>query len=125
MNAESVALSPQPSDSRNITLKWMTLLAVHFRADLTEAEMRIYCDSLAHEDPERLEVAFQRSLHECEFLPKLKEILERMPYRPSPVKTDAVPASQHYEPIDEGHHLHVWITSEGQRYVRVERKKAG
>ena len=123
MNGESSTHLTLSRESRSVTKKWLALIAAHFRVELSEPEVQIFCDSLAREDPERLEKAFQRCLHECEYFPKLKDIHERMPYRAVAVKTDSVPSGQHYEPIDDDHHLHVWITADGGRYVRIERKK--
>jgi hypothetical protein len=62
----------------------------------------------------------QRSLIECDFMPRLKDIRERLPEKKTHPKDSFVPVSEHYEPFAEGYRLHVWLDGEGNRRVKVE-----
>lgn len=124
MTKESAELSKRPSESWNLALKWVTLLAAHFRIEMSEPEIRIYCDSLESRDPGCLSKAMQRCLNECEFMPKLKDINDRMPEpKKKVVWGDFVPVSDHFEPYTDTHQSHVWVDKDGYRRVRIEAKK--
>jgi len=79
MSSEFLGPSNPLNESCRVTLKWLALLAIHFRVELSDLEMQIYCGALEKCDPQALEISFQKCLHECEFLPKLKDIHDRMP----------------------------------------------
>lgn len=91
---------------------------------MSEPEFRIYCDSLESRDPKCLSIAMQRCLNECEFMPKLKDINDRMPEPRKAVKDSFIPVSDHFEPYfeDPNYHVHVWVNAEGNRRVKLERK---
>lgn len=121
MSKESSALSKQPKESWNLVRQWTVLLAAHFRVELTEPEIRIYCDSLQNENADCLKKAMIRCLNECSFMPKLKDIRDRLPSPERKVEQgDFVPVSDHFEPYTETHRTHVWLDADGYRRVRIE-----
>lgn len=90
---------------------------------MSEPELRIYCDSLESKDPICVAKAMQQCLNECEFMPKLKDIHDRMPEPRKPVAVNGfVPVSDHFEPENDEYHWHVWVNAAGQRRVKLERK---
>jgi len=93
----SQAISMQPGASSNDTEKqitgWLILCATHFRVDLNDAEIAIYQHALRGIEPGRLDTAFQRCLRECEFMPKLVDVCNRLPEAQEP--------PQHTAPIEE------------------------
>jgi hypothetical protein len=78
MNNESIARSRPRETSWNVVLKWMAVLAAHFRVELSEPELKIYCASLQRYEPEKIERAMQRCLEECQFIPKIHDIKTRL-----------------------------------------------
>ena len=121
MTNESTALSKQPSESWNLVAKWVTLLGAHFRVELSEQEIRIYCESLQNENPDCLKRSMMRCLNECEFMPKLKMIRDRLP-EPEKKLTwgEFVPVSETFEPFSATHHSHVFTDEHGYRRIRIE-----
>lgn len=92
---------------------------------MSEPEIRIYCESLASKEPERVEKAMKRCLEECEFMPKLRNILERMPEQVHYYSgAEFIPVSEHLEDNGDGTITHVFTSAEGYRRVRIERKKS-
>lgn len=90
---------------------------------MSEPEIRIYCESLGNEDKKCITKAMQRCLNECEFMPKLKEIRERMPEPEKPVTWgEFIPISEHFEEYSDTHLTHVWVSKEGYRRIRIEAK---
>lgn len=122
MTEGSAVLSRQPSESWNLVAKWVSLLAAHFRVELSETEIKIYCESLQNENADCLKRSMMRCLNECEFMPKLKDIRDRLPEPKKYFADDFVPVSDHFEPCDENHRWHVWIDKDGNRRIKVERK---
>jgi hypothetical protein len=88
--------------------------------ELSEPEIWIYCDSLVNFDADRLNKAMQRCLNECDFMPKLKDIQDRMPEKRAYTKDTFIPVSDHFEPYTETDRLHVWLDANGNRRVKVE-----
>ena len=123
--SESPELSTPQDKSWNLVVKWVAVFAAHFRAEMSEPEIRIYCESLQNKDPDRLEKAFRRCLEECEFMPKLKDILVRLPE-----KTHYFESSDEFLPVSEevvdngdGTCTRIFTDTRGYRRVRIERKK--
>jgi hypothetical protein len=121
INVSAEPLKPR-AESWDLVTKWIVLLAAHFRVEMSEAEIRIYCVSLESKDAECLSKAMQRCLSECEFMPKLKDIHDRMPEPNKYVKDDFVPISESFEPNPENpnYHYHVWTDANGNRRVKIE-----
>lgn len=57
----------------------LTRCALHFRQELTEVDLEIYLNGLRPFEAYRIRAALERCFLECEFMPKLKDILDRMP----------------------------------------------
>lgn len=53
--------------------------ALHFRIELTDADLEIFKHALRNTDALRIEAAFDRCLNECEFMPKLADVWAKMP----------------------------------------------
>lgn len=87
------AISRPPSDSLSDTEKvisgWVILCAQHFRVEVNEADIAIYVHALRGTEPDRLDTAFQRCLKECEFMPKLVDVCNRLPEAQEPQKLRA------------------------------------
>ncbi len=63
----------------------------------------------------------QRCLNECEFMPKLKDVHDRMPAQVKPVSWgEFVPVSEHFEPDTDSTRAHVWVDKDGYRRVKIE-----
>src|SRR4029077_11210121 len=118
INASSELSKPQ-NESWELVVQWVSLLALHFRAEISEPEIRIYCESLASKDRESLSVAMRRCMEECEFMPKLKHVLDRLPEKRSYyVSPDFVAVKDYYEPDTENTRCHVWEDKDGYRRVK-------
>jgi len=122
---ESQPSSPSNSGSEEAILKWVTLLDVHFKRKeaLSLPEKKIYISALRKFSVERLDPAFQRCMHECQFMPKIAEIESRMPEEyhgtaPTNIGADFVPVKDWYEPHLETHNLRVWIDRYGRKKVQ-------
>ena len=119
----SLELSKPQNDCWNLVVKWVALLAAHFRVELSEPEIRIYCDSLASKDKDCLNKAMQRCLNECEFMPRLKDINDRLPEPKKAVTWGFFkPVRDFFEPLDDTHRVHGWEDEDGYRRVRIEAK---
>lgn len=122
-------ISRQPNESWKIVFKWVQLLAAHFRTDLSEADISVYCEELQNENPDKLEIALRRCLHECkEFMPKLADIHERIPEslwtaggKSSETQADGsfIPVSDHLEPFTEKYDLKIYVNEQGQKKVKM------
>ena len=112
-----------------MALKWTVLLGAHFRTELDEAQLKIYCDALKHHAPNDIETAMQRALHECEFLPKIADIEARLPHEQKdyydPLNADFIPVKDWYEPYTATAKLHVWESAQGYKRVSVVKLKPG
>lgn len=77
------ALSRQPNELWSAgVVRALVLCALHFRVELTDADFEVYKMGLREiGELERIEAAFTRCIKECEFMPRLKDILERIPDR--------------------------------------------
>ena len=58
---------------------WVLLLATHFSQPQDEDQVRVFTDGLARHSDFQIDTAFQRALHECEFMPRLRDLHMRMP----------------------------------------------
>jgi hypothetical protein len=58
---------------------WIEKLAKHFTAELDEVQIELYADQLRNFTIHQLDTAFTRCLNECEFMPRLRDVRDRMP----------------------------------------------
>jgi hypothetical protein len=54
-------------------------LSAHFKSPQDEGQIKIFVDALQNCTVYQIETAFERCLNECEFMPKLVNVRERMP----------------------------------------------
>lgn len=102
-------------------MKAVALCALHFRAEVTEADFEIYRRGLWEiREPERIEAAFTRCLKECEFMPKLKDVLERLPDRAIESKAPDLKVVREWdEAYGEGKTIHYTEYESGYRQARI------
>ena len=62
-----------------LILDWTIKLSLHFGVDLNDEQLKIFTHAFRKNTRTQINVAFSRCLNECLFMPKLKEIHERMP----------------------------------------------
>lgn len=60
-------------------LGWVDKLSAHFGAVQDEEQVKIFLHALRNSTPYQVDVAFDRCLNECQFMPKLADIHQRMP----------------------------------------------
>jgi hypothetical protein len=65
-------------------VQWVEKLAAHFNQELGEEQIEIFLDALVSSSDYQIETAFERCLHESEFMPKLAEVHQKMPERREP-----------------------------------------
>ncbi len=89
---------------------------LHFRAELTDADIQIYLDGLRGCSLERVARAFERCRKECEFPPRLRDLFDKMP-----------DTERNTAPIDCGRVLKEWTIQLGSGSVAhyFETEKAG
>ncbi len=115
--------SQRNTASVEMIFKWVTLLNVHYKADLSEAEQKIYIEGLRCYSPDRLDAAFYRCRQECEHMPRISDIVKRLPedYQgtaPADIGADFVPVKDWYEAHTKTHHLHIWMDQYGRKKVQ-------
>lgn len=98
-------------------------LALHFRAEMTEPDFEIYLDGLSGYSEGRVVKGLDRCLTECEYMPRLKEIIQRIP---EVATSNEAPDNrklirEFYEPYTLELRLHVWEYEGGYRQVAIER----
>lgn len=104
--------------------RWVTILSLHYKADLSKEEVKIYIDALRGYDAKRLDEAFYRCRNECEYMPRIADVVKRMP-EPEQYGSGAdygvfVPASDHLEPFSDTHNLRVYVDAKGFKKVKYE-----
>src|ERR1700731_158146 len=60
-------------------LNWLEKLASHFGTTQDEEQINIFIHALKDNTTYQVETAFERCLNECQFMPRLREVHERMP----------------------------------------------
>lgn len=71
---------PQSNESNSdLILKWLSRLSRHFGTELSEDQLEIFYTALKSSSAYQLNEAFNRCLNECEFMPKLAQVHDRMP----------------------------------------------
>lgn len=85
------------SPSQAMALKWLALLAIHYKIELTEPEIEIYLDGLKEFGPKQLDDAFALCRKECLFMPRVADIVSRI----APEKTYFEPDPPMYSPPED------------------------
>lgn len=100
---------------------------MHFRTEVSDADYEIYKIGLKDiNDPYRIDEAFYRCLRECEFMPKLKDIFDRLPDRREArsLKIGKI-VREWCEPTSDGFVIHYFETDSGDKFVRLEKRQGG
>lgn len=89
INSVKEALSkPSAPSNRDTILAHLVICGLHFRQEVSEADAEIYLHALEGEDRDRVDAAFKRCLNECEFMPKIHDVRDRMPEKGTPGVSD-------------------------------------
>lgn len=109
---------------REAVIRQLTACSLHFRTELDDAQIEIYLGGLRDCESWRTAKAFERCMKECEFMPKLRDLFDKMPE-----------AGQQRKPFDFGKILKEWWlpygpdtvqhyfeTEKGGTVCRIERK---
>ena len=64
-------------------VKWVTLLSEHFQTEMSDLGFETYLLGLARLTPVEVQAACQRCLAECHYMPRVADILDRVPERES------------------------------------------
>lgn len=67
------------SASKLAVIDQVERLAQHFKSPQDEGQIKIFVDALQSKTVYQIQTAFDRCLNECEFMPKLVNVRERMP----------------------------------------------
>jgi hypothetical protein len=60
-------------------LSWVGKLASHFGVGLEEDQVKIFTHALRNNTTYQVDIAFDRCLNECQFMPRLADVHQRMP----------------------------------------------
>lgn len=96
MSNELSELSTYSSEQRAI-IQGVGKCALHFRVELTDADLAIFKHALRDVELWRIEKAFERCLNECQFMPKLVDVWAKMPEPERPLEgsvLERLPASE-------------------------------
>ncbi len=66
---------------RECVLGWIEKLSTHFNQPQDEEQIKIFLHALRDCSVQQVNRAFERCLNECEFMPKLSQVHDRMPER--------------------------------------------
>jgi len=58
---------------------WLVKLAAHFNVELGEEQVDIFTSALRENTRYQIDEAFNRCLNECQFMPKLSDVHQKMP----------------------------------------------
>jgi hypothetical protein len=124
INSVKSQVSKLPSASWSATVvPQLTKLALHFRAEMTEPDFEIYLDGLSGYSEGRVLAGLDRCLTECEYMPRLKEIIQRIPDIETSNKApdNRKLIRDFYEPYSRELKVHVFEYEGGYRQVKLER----
>jgi hypothetical protein len=60
-------------------VEWIDRLSTHFNAPQEDEQIKIFLHALRNNTTYQLDIAFDRCLNECQFMPKLSEVHQRIP----------------------------------------------
>jgi hypothetical protein len=105
-NAREGLSKPPDAQWREEVIRRLTACSLHFRTEIDDGQMEIYLGGLRDCDSWRIARAFERCIKECEFMPKLRDLFDKMPE-----------AERKENPLDYGRILKEWRTPLGQGTV--------
>ena len=122
----------QSGSPRASILIWLAKLAAYYDRQISDEDYEIYIRGLSPISDERLAVAFERCLKECEFMPKLAEICRRLPdetvlYGPKPISKECDECrGTGWKVVDRPDGLGKWATlCSCRRQHHEQRREAG
>lgn len=128
------------SASKLAVIDQVERLAQHFKSPQDEGQIKIFVDALQSKTVYQIETAFDRCLNECEFMPKLVNVRERMPEQRYPpenpgkfvvqgrpildeireIVLELYPKYWDLDPIEDKQHIHdLFAQANRERYRRM------
>lgn len=123
--APTLPVPNEPSKRHAECLKVLTeelaKSALHFRQELTEADVAIYYEALKESDPVSLREALQCCRNTMQFMPKISDVRAcySEPMKSVPVK-NRTSIREWFEPYGRDKRVHYFEYSNGARYVTLE-----
>lgn len=115
-------LSKPRAELQREIVRGLTKIALALRQEVSELDFVAMTDALEGYDPQRVAIALDRCRTELLFLPKPKEVIERLPEKAVENKRpDGRLIRDFFEPYSSSLHLHVFEYSSGYRQARLER----
>ena len=115
------ALSQQPNELYRVVVEGLTRISLCLRQEVSEVDFAAMTDALEGRDPALVAVALDRCRIELLFVPKPKEVIERLPEKAVENKRpDLTLIRDFYEPYSTRLHLHVFEYESGYRQARLE-----
>lgn len=117
---------PQDSSWREAIARELIACALHFRTELSDADLEIYAHGLRDVEVHRVQAALARCLRECEFMPKLYDIFTKMPEKGTPTAPyDAGKVVREWDEPYVGNSMLHWVeTEDGAKRVRIVTRQA-
>jgi hypothetical protein len=119
--------------SRQLSARWrevvvlcVTKCALHFRAKddpLTDLDFEIFLDGLRDiPDEDRIAQGFDACLKQCEFMPRLRDVRDRVPDNPAAIhEPDLKVVKEWDEPYGRNMQVHYIEYEGGYRQARIVR----
>lgn len=118
-----LAVSRLQPDLYDEVVRGMTAIALAMRQEVTEVDFAAMASALEGYEPSRVAVAFARCKTELLFVPKPKEVIDRLPAREvQNKKPDMKLVREFYEPYDKNLRLHVYEYDDGQGDLNADRR---
>jgi hypothetical protein len=103
-------------------VRGLTKIALVLRQEVTEFDFVSMTDALEGYEPGRVAIALDRCRTELLFLPKPKEVIDRLPEKTvENKKPDLKLVRTFFEPYSATLHLHIFEYEHGYRQARLER----
>jgi hypothetical protein len=105
-----------------VVVDGLTRISLSLRQEVSEVDFAAMTDALEGYDPRCVETALNRCRTELLFIPKPKEVIERLPEKAVESKSpdDLKLVREFYEPYSTRLHLHVFEYDGGYRQARLE-----
>lgn len=110
------ALSKREPGLYPVIVDGLTRIGLSLRQEVSEVDFAAMANALEGYEPGRVAVALDRCRNELLFVPKPKEVIERLPEKAIENKTPNLKLEREfYEPYSERLHLHVFLYEGGYR----------
>jgi hypothetical protein len=115
------ALSKRETGLYPVVLDGLTRIGLSLRQEVNEVDFAAMTNALEGYEPGRVAIALDRCRNELLFVPKPKEVIERLPDKAIECKTPNLKLEREfYESYSERLHLHVFLYEGGYRQARLE-----